>query len=148
MLHGPHRKQRCQQFFVAVGTCLPIHCLAMIGEYTDPQTLLWYDVDRIKNYASNSSCIACICCRGNGLLSLARICRDTHADTDWLKGFMYTIKMGSGTMIYVPSFIKIGSGIQKLIVYVNICLISYPKWSKTRRCFIAIAFQLCSRIFR
>jgi hypothetical protein len=27
----------------------------------------------------------------------------------------YDIEMGSGAMIYVPSFIKIGSGIQKLI---------------------------------
>jgi hypothetical protein len=27
----------------------------------------------------------------------------------------YAAKMGSGAMIYVPSFIKIGSGIQKLI---------------------------------
>jgi hypothetical protein len=27
----------------------------------------------------------------------------------------YAVEMGSGAMIYVPSFIKIGSGIQKLI---------------------------------
>jgi hypothetical protein len=27
----------------------------------------------------------------------------------------YTIEMGSGGMIYIPSFIKIGSGIQKLV---------------------------------
>jgi hypothetical protein len=27
----------------------------------------------------------------------------------------YTVEMGSGAMIYVPSFIKIGSGIRKLI---------------------------------
>jgi hypothetical protein len=27
----------------------------------------------------------------------------------------YTVEMGSVTMIYIPSFIKIGSGIQKLI---------------------------------
>jgi hypothetical protein len=27
----------------------------------------------------------------------------------------YTIEMGSGAMIYIPSFIKIGSSIQKLI---------------------------------
>jgi hypothetical protein len=31
-------------------------------------------------------------------------------------GFMnYAIKMGSGAMTYIPNFIKIGSGIQKLI---------------------------------
>jgi hypothetical protein len=29
-------------------------------------------------------------------------------------GFMkYTVEMGSGAVIYVPSFIKIGSGVQK-----------------------------------
>jgi hypothetical protein len=27
----------------------------------------------------------------------------------------YCVEMGSGAMIYIPSFIKIGSGIQKLI---------------------------------
>jgi hypothetical protein len=26
----------------------------------------------------------------------------------------YAVEMGSGAMIYIPSFIKIGSGIQKL----------------------------------
>jgi hypothetical protein len=28
----------------------------------------------------------------------------------------YAVEMGSGAMIYIPSFIKIGSGIQKLMV--------------------------------
>jgi hypothetical protein len=32
--HGPHRKRRFQQFFMAAGTCLPSRCLATIGEYT------------------------------------------------------------------------------------------------------------------
>jgi hypothetical protein len=27
----------------------------------------------------------------------------------------YTVEMGAGAMIYVPSFINIGSGIQKLL---------------------------------
>jgi hypothetical protein len=27
----------------------------------------------------------------------------------------YAVEMGSGAMIYIPSFIKIGSGVQKLI---------------------------------
>jgi hypothetical protein len=27
----------------------------------------------------------------------------------------YAVEVGSGAMIYIPSFIKIGSGIQKLI---------------------------------
>jgi hypothetical protein len=42
--------------------------------------------------------------------------RDTHTDTDWWEEFMkYAVEMGSGAMIYILSFIKIGSGIQKLI---------------------------------
>jgi hypothetical protein len=33
-----------------------------------------------------------------------------------MEGFMkYAVEMGSGAVIYLPSFIKIGSGIQKLI---------------------------------
>jgi hypothetical protein len=32
--HGPHRKRSLQQLFVAVGTCLLTHCLAMIRGYT------------------------------------------------------------------------------------------------------------------
>jgi hypothetical protein len=39
-----------------------------------------------------------------------------HIDTDWWEGFMkYTAEMGSVVMIYIPSVIEIGSGIQKLI---------------------------------
>jgi hypothetical protein len=47
--HGPHRKWHLQQFVVAAGTCLPSHCLASMGGYSDPQTVLWYDTDRIEN---------------------------------------------------------------------------------------------------
>jgi hypothetical protein len=42
----------------------------------------------------------------------------TYIHTGRLEGFMkYAVGMGSGAMIYeyIPSFIKIGSGIQKLI---------------------------------
>jgi hypothetical protein len=27
----------------------------------------------------------------------------------------YAVEMGSGSMIYIPSFVKIGSGVQKLV---------------------------------
>jgi hypothetical protein len=30
ILHGPHRKRRLQQFFVAPGTCLASRCLATV----------------------------------------------------------------------------------------------------------------------
>jgi hypothetical protein len=44
--------------------------------------------------------------------------RDTHYGlTDCREGFMkYAVEMGLGAMIYIPSFIKIGSGIRKLMV--------------------------------
>jgi hypothetical protein len=39
-------------------------------------------------------------------------------DTDWWEGFKkYAVEMGSGAMIYIPSFIKTSSGIQNLIVH-------------------------------
>jgi hypothetical protein len=31
----------------------------------------------------------------------------------------YTVEMGSGARIYIPSFIKIGSGIQKLVEWIH-----------------------------
>jgi hypothetical protein len=55
--HGPLRKQRLQQFFVAAGTSLPSCYLATIGGYTDPQTLFWYDTDLLENNASNNSAL-------------------------------------------------------------------------------------------
>jgi hypothetical protein len=41
---------------------------------------------------------------------------DIHTDTDCSKGFMkYAVEIGSGVMIYTLRFIKIDSGIQKLM---------------------------------
>jgi hypothetical protein len=38
-----------------------------------------------------------------------------HIQTDWWEGFIkYAVEMGSGAMIYIPSFKKIVSAIQKL----------------------------------
>jgi hypothetical protein len=31
----------------------------------------------------------------------------------------YAVEMGSGVMIYIPSFIKMGSGIQKVMGFTN-----------------------------
>jgi hypothetical protein len=64
-------------------------------------------------------CNMCIRYRGNVFLPsrcLAAIGLYTYRHTDRWEGFMkYAVEMGSGTMIYVPSFTKIGSTIQKLI---------------------------------
>jgi hypothetical protein len=36
-------------------------------------------------------------------------------------GFMkHTVKMGSGALVYIPSFIKIGSGLQTLLMGIHI----------------------------
>jgi hypothetical protein len=41
---------------------------------------------------------------------------DANTDTDgWERYMKYDMEIGSGAMIYMPSFIKIGSGIQKLM---------------------------------
>jgi hypothetical protein len=55
---------------------------------------------------------------GTCLLSrcLATIRGCTYGHTDWWEGFMkYDVELGSDSMIYIPSFIKIFSGIRKLI---------------------------------
>jgi hypothetical protein len=40
----------------------------------------------------------------------------TYRHTEWREGFTkYVVEMGSGAIIYIPSLIKIGSDIQKLI---------------------------------
>jgi hypothetical protein len=87
---------------------------------TDPQTLLWNDKSHRDNDASNSSSfVACIYSRGHvfkqPLPSNDR--RDhTYRHTNCWEEFMkYAVKMGSDTMIYIPSFIKIGLCIKKLI---------------------------------
>jgi hypothetical protein len=54
-----------------MGTSLPSCHLATAREYTDPQTVLWEDMDRIENDTFNSSSISvCICCHGNVLFTL------------------------------------------------------------------------------
>jgi hypothetical protein len=41
---------------------------------------------------------------------------DTHTETDRWEGFIkYSVDTGSSAIINIPSFMKIGSGIQKLI---------------------------------
>jgi hypothetical protein len=60
----------------------------------------------------------CIICGGKVFIEQLP-CNNTemHIETHRLmEGFMkYAVEMGSGAMIYIPSFINIGSGIQKLM---------------------------------
>jgi hypothetical protein len=71
----------------------------------------WYDADRIENDASNNSSIAA-CVFVAAVTFLPSRC----LATDWWEVFMkYAVQMGSGAMIYIPSFMKICSAIQKLL---------------------------------
>jgi hypothetical protein len=76
-----------------------------------------YDINRIENDASNSSfVVACVFVAAVTILlshRLATIWRYTYKHTDRWEGFMkYPAEMGSGVKTYIPSIIKIASGIQ------------------------------------
>jgi hypothetical protein len=65
-----------------------------------------------------------------------------------MKGFMkYAVEMGSGAMIFIPSFIKIGSGIQKLIQAIHrqhgdrISLLSFLQNKESRLITIAMIYH-------
>jgi hypothetical protein len=75
-------------------------------------------MDCIENDTSNNSMVAYILCSRN--VSTEPFPSSDrgyiYRHKDWLEGFMnYAVEMGSGSVIYTPSFIKINSSIQKLI---------------------------------
>jgi hypothetical protein len=81
----------------------------------------WYAAGHIENDASNNfSIVACVFVTAVTSLPsrcLATIGGYTYRHTDRWEGFSISaVEMGSGAVLYVPSFIKIGWGIQKLIV--------------------------------
>jgi hypothetical protein len=81
---------------------------------------LRYDTGRIENDAFNNFSVgACVFVAAVTFLPsrcLATIRGYTYRRTDSSEGFMkYAIEMSSGAMIYIPSFIKIDSSIQKLM---------------------------------
>jgi hypothetical protein len=80
----------------------------------------YYNMDHSKNNKSkNTSTAACAIIAAATFLSshcLAMTGGYTYSHTDCWEGFMkYAVEMGSGAMIYIPSLIKTGSGIQKLM---------------------------------
>jgi hypothetical protein len=88
----------------------------VLAQKQSPAFIL-FDTDRIENDTSNnSSFVVCICCRGNVSteLLLSNGMRDTHTETHRLMGGIYEVRR-SDAMIYISSFIKIGSAIQNLI---------------------------------
>jgi hypothetical protein len=99
-------------------------------------------MDRIENDTSNnSSIIACIFVAAVTFISsrfLAKIGRYTYRHTDRWEGFMkYAAEMGSGAMIYIPNFVKIGSGIRKLIEGV-----SQTHWQHGDRVTLLLFFKI------
>jgi hypothetical protein len=81
---------------------------------------LWYDTDRIENNRSSYSSVV-------GCLFAARMCifsscltnndRGTHVQTHRLMGRIYEVCIWDGlrSQDTLPSLIKIGSGVQKLM---------------------------------
>jgi hypothetical protein len=81
-------------------------------------TFLSYDKDHIEDEASIISPVVAYVAAVTFLpsLCLTTLGEYTYRHIDSLEEFMkYAVKMASRAMIYISSFIKIGSGIQKLI---------------------------------
>jgi hypothetical protein len=93
--HGPHRKRRLQQIFVAAGTCLLSHCLAMIGGYTERPTLSAlkrHGQHRERRVQQFVYCCVCIRCRGKVFTEpLPTNDRRIHIQTHRLMGGIYEI---------------------------------------------------------
>jgi hypothetical protein len=86
-------------------SCFPRRCLKMTGGYTDPQTLIWYDTDRIDNDAiNNPSIVAYNRCGGNVFIQPLRSNDEgIHIQTHILMGGIYKIRHwgDSPAMIYI-----------------------------------------------
>jgi hypothetical protein len=54
-------------------------------------------------------------CRGNVFTELLINNDSSNTHTDWGGFIKYAVEMGPGVMICMPSFVKIGSGVQNLI---------------------------------
>jgi hypothetical protein len=108
LTHGPHRKRRLQKIFVAARTCLP--------RETNPQTLLWYDTDRMENDASNNPPVVAHVFVA-AVTFLPSRCLATYTYRHKLMGGIYEVRRWDGLMCHHihTKFHKIGSGIQKLI---------------------------------
>jgi hypothetical protein len=76
---------------------------------------LSHDMDHTENDTSNNSCASVFVAAFLPSRCLATIGGYAYILTDWEEFMKYAVEMGSDTMIFIPSFIKIGSSIQKLI---------------------------------
>jgi hypothetical protein len=114
MRHRPNRRRYHQQFFVAAGTSLP-NCYAATGgvctHRSTDSLLIRHAPHRKWRILFLRVFVAAVTFLTESLPGNDN--RDRHT-TRW-KGFVnYAVERGSDAMIYIPSFINIGSGKQKL----------------------------------
>jgi hypothetical protein len=80
--------------------------------------ILCFNATRIAYKTTRPTIVSCTRCRGN--VFTERLPSNdsggyTYRHTDWWEGFMkYAVEMGSVATLCIPSFIKTGSGIQKV----------------------------------
>jgi hypothetical protein len=74
-------------------------------------------MDHTENNASNNpSIVACVFIATVTFLLSCCLATYTYRHPDCWEGFKkYAVEMGSSAMIYMPSFMKTGSGIQNLM---------------------------------
>jgi hypothetical protein len=120
---GPHRKQRLKRLFVAAGTSVTSY-LATIGAYTHRhmRQILLLRVFVATRTCLPSSCLQICFSLSNFIVTsryrlthnfilyerMGRFCLETiqeYTHTHGLIGIVkYAIEMGSGAMMYIPSF--------------------------------------------
>jgi hypothetical protein len=79
---------------------------------------MWHGPHRKRRAQQFFYCWMCICCPVTFSPSRGLATNGGYAyrHTEWWEGFMkYAVEMGSGAIIYIPSFVKIGSCSRKLM---------------------------------
>jgi hypothetical protein len=106
--HGPHWKRRVEQFFYR---CVCIRYRGNVSTEPLPSNDKKIFTEPLP---SNDREIFTKPLPSND--------RGVHIQTDWWERFLnYAVKMGWDAVIYIPSFMNIGSGIQKLMWYTHTC---------------------------
>jgi hypothetical protein len=105
----------CFPFLFFYSSCLPNRCLAMIEGYTERRTgshFIRHGQHWKRRVQQFPYCCVCIRCPGD--VFTKPLPSNIHILTDWWKAFIkYAVEVDSGAMIYISSFVKICSGIQK-----------------------------------
>lgn len=111
-LHGPHRKPCLQQFFIAETKCLLNCCLATTRRYKESQGIFFYTKQTLWKMCLTTVLLFNVF----GAVGTSSLGRGVTTVTILMEGF-YNVRRWDGIrwMLHVPSFMKIGSGIQKLM---------------------------------